>query len=169
MRTNVTRMDGRAHPRTLMLQARETCEEDTMTDARQKAREEMQHLRDVTLPAAIRALEEANSQGDASQNPDSFIASEEISRINGRIAYLAELAERDDEHPLAAGTVVVLDYGDGPEEHVMSAAPGGDGGRVAITFRSPLGAALATALPGDRLSIGKTQVKVVTIIRPDTT
>ncbi len=137
-----------------------------MKDEHKKVQDELERLRNTELPAALSALEDANGQGDASQNPDTFFASEEISRINGRIAYLTEVLERHDDHPLPSGTIVVLDYGDGPEEHVMSPVPGERDGRTAITFRSLLGEALATAQAGDRIPSGHATVTVVAVLRP---
>lgn len=128
--------------------------------------QELDELRQVHLPAALSALEEANRQGDASQNPDSFVASEEISRINGRISYLLEIVNTTVDHPLPAGTVVTIDYGDGPEKYVMSASPGNQGEVTSITFRSPLGRALAEAAPGSILKHGETTAVLISIDLP---
>lgn len=137
-----------------------------MEDARSSVAKEIEKLREIDLPAALAELEEANQQGDASQNPGSFFALEQISRINGRIAYLSDLPKRLQGHLLPAGTVVSLDYGYGPERYVLSDMPGERDGLTAVTFESPLGKALVSARPGDEVLLGRTKATILEIIEP---
>lgn len=60
-------------------------------EGRAKLEAERQHLIDVERPRNIKALQDARSQGDLSENADYDAAREEQSRIEGRIAEINEI------------------------------------------------------------------------------
>lgn len=138
-----------------------------MEDGRVAIASEVTELKERKLPLAIEALQEAQSQGDASQNPDSFIASEEIARLNARIAHLEAVLALP-HTGLPEGTLVTLDFGDGPEKFRIALSPGLSAeGEEAITPGSPLGQALASADEGDEITFGRFEAKVLEVRLPD--
>jgi len=59
--------------------------------------EELNHLKDVKRPEVIKALKDARALGDLSENADYDAAREEQAKVEGRIAELEKLLEKDGE------------------------------------------------------------------------
>ena len=129
----------------------------------ERLREELKRLEREERPAVIKAIAEARSHGDLSENAEYHAAKERQSFIEGRIAELhskiavSEIIDISDlpEDRVVFGTTVLLndlDTGDefkirlvGPDE---SNADDGD-----ISVLSPLGRALIGKEPGDEIQV----------------
>ena len=70
---------------------------------------ELKHLQKVERPSNIRAIEEARSHGDISENAEYHAAKEKQAFLSGRINQLAS----------AIGTAEVIDVNDGPTDRLF--------------------------------------------------
>jgi transcription elongation factor GreA len=129
----------------------------------ERLREELKRLEREERPTVIKAIAEARSHGDLSENAEYHAAKERQAFIEGRIAELhskiavSEIIDISDlpEDRVVFGTTVLLndlDTGDefkirlvGPDE---SNADDGD-----ISVLSPLGRALIGKEPGDEIQV----------------
>lgn len=138
---------------------------------RERLAKELRHLEEVGLPAARRAIEDARTQGDTSQNPDFFIAAEAEGRLRDRHSRLLRLLR---EPPVDAaqggavtvGVVVDLDFGDGIETYTVGSIEEQFGAVQVITPESPVGRAIMGALPGQTCRLQSGATVVVRGIRP---
>jgi transcription elongation factor GreA len=133
-------------------------------------REELRRLKSVDRPAVIRAIAEARSHGDLSENAEYHAAREQQSFCEGRIkdieAHLAN-SEIIDVTRLAAGGKVVfgatleLEDQDGGNEVVYQIVGDAEAdiksGRIAVS--SPIARAL----------VGKSQGDIVDVVAPNGT
>ena len=77
---------------------------------------EKQHLIDVDRPNNIKALQDARSQGDLSENADYDAAREEQSRIEARIAEITEILQnvkiitQDSSNRVTTGKNVTIEF-----------------------------------------------------------
>ena len=77
---------------------------------------EKQHLIDVDRPNNIKALQDARSQGDLSENADYDAAREEQSRIEDRIAEITEILKnvkiitKDSSNRVTTGKNVTIEF-----------------------------------------------------------
>lgn len=77
---------------------------------------EKQHLIDVDRPNNIKALQDARSQGDLSENADYDAAREEQSRIEARIAEITEILKnvkiitKDSSNRVTIGKNVTIEF-----------------------------------------------------------
>ena len=77
---------------------------------------EKQHLIDVDRPNNIKALQDARSQGDLSENADHDAAREEQSRIEARIAEITEILKnvkiitKDSSNRVTTGKNVTIEF-----------------------------------------------------------
>ena len=77
---------------------------------------EKQHLIDVDRPNNIKALQDARSQGDLSENADYDAAREEQSRIEARIAEITEILNilkiitKDSSNRVTTGKNVTIEF-----------------------------------------------------------
>ena len=77
---------------------------------------EKQHLIDVDRPNNIKALQDARSQGDLSENADYDAAREEQSRIEARIAEITEVLKnvkiitKDSSNRVTTGKNVTIEF-----------------------------------------------------------
>lgn len=77
---------------------------------------EKQHLIDVDRPNNIKALQDARSQGDLSENADYDAAREEQSRIEARIAEITEILKnvkiitKDSSNRVTTGKSVTIEF-----------------------------------------------------------
>lgn len=141
------------------------------TSARTRLQRELERLDAELLPQARRAVEEARQQGDMSQNPDFFLAAE----AEGRLLVRRESVSRAlaDEGEQAAidghvvpGAVLVLDFGDGPEEFIFGSIEEQHGSVQVLTPSSPIGLVLLGAPVGSTLCT-VTGIKVTVLdVRP---
>jgi transcription elongation factor GreA len=117
---------------------------------------ELQHLDSELLPRARLAVVEARQQGDMSQNPDFFVTAEAEGRLLARrveieraLALSADSVEVDDR--VVLGCLVVLDFGDGPEEFVFGSIEEQHAGVQVLTPSSPVGQAIAGVRAGTQV------------------
>ncbi|MBW1680026.1 MAG: transcription elongation factor GreA [Deltaproteobacteria bacterium] len=127
----------------------------------EKIKAELDHLMNVERPANIRAIEEARSHGDLSENAEYHAAKERQSFIQGRINELqdvigrAEVIDLDEVPPdrVAFGRTVLL-YDLQTEEEVTYQLLGPyesepEQGKISVT--SPLGQAMLGREEGDEI------------------
>ena len=141
-------------------------------------KKELEHLKSKERPRVIRAIEEARSHGDLSENAEYDAAKERQAFIEGRLSELgyklgnAEIIEVDNlpkERAVFACTVVLenVDTGEdveyqlvGPEESDI------EKGRISVT--SPLGKAIIGKKPGEEIVLnapaGKRVYELVEIL-----
>ena len=144
----------------------------------QKLKKELEHLKSVERPQVIKAIEEARSHGDLSENAEYDAAKERQAFIEGRVSELgyklgnAEIIELDNlpkDRAVFACTVVLenVDTGEdveyqlvGPEESDI------EKGRISVT--SPLGKAIIGKKPGEEIVLnapaGKRVYELVEIV-----
>lgn len=137
--------------------------------ARKRLALELQRLDDELLPLARRAVEDARQQGDMSQNPDFFLAAEEEGNLLARretiqraLAATGPIGDVGDR--VVVGCVVVLDFGDGPEEFIYGSIEEQHGDVQVITPASPIGQALMGASTGVTVSVdNRLSVRVLAV------
>ncbi len=144
----------------------------------QALKKELENLKSTERPRVIRAIEEARSHGDLSENAEYEAAKERQAFIEGRVSELgyklgnAEIIDVDDrpkERAVFACTVVLenVDTGEdveyqlvGPEESDIQK------GRISVT--SPLGKAIIGKKAGEEIVLnapaGKRVYELVNII-----
>ena len=144
----------------------------------EKLKKELEYLKSVERPQVIRAIEEARSHGDLSENAEYDAAKERQAFIEGRVSELgyklgnAEIIEvnnRPKDRAVFACTVVLenIDTGEdveyqlvGPEESNI------EKGRISVT--SPLGKAIIGKKAGEEIVLnapgGKRVYELVEII-----
>lgn len=144
----------------------------------QTLKKELEHLKSVERPKVIKAIEEARSHGDLSENAEYDAAKERQAFIEGRVSELgyklgnAEIIDVDNlpkDRAVFACTVVLenVDTGEdveyqlvGPEESNI------EKGRISVT--SPLGKAILGKKPGEEIVLnapaGKRVYELVDII-----
>ena len=85
-------------------------------EGRLNLQREKQHLIDVDRPNNIKALQDARSQGDLSENADYDAAREEQSRIEARIAEITEILKnvkiitKDSSNRVTTGKNVTIEF-----------------------------------------------------------
>jgi transcription elongation factor GreA len=144
----------------------------------QTLKKELEHLKSVERPQVIKAIEEARSHGDLSENAEYNAAKERQAFIEGRVSELgyklgnAEIIDVDNlpkDRAVFACTVVLenVDTGEdveyqlvGPEESNI------EQGRISVT--SPLGKAIIGKKPGEEIVLnapaGKRVYELVEIV-----
>jgi len=144
----------------------------------QTLKKELEHLKSVERPQVIRAIEEARSHGDLSENAEYEAAKERQAFIEGRVSELgyklgnAEIIEVDNlpkDRAVFACTVTLenVDTGEdvsyqlvGPEESNI------EEGRISVT--SPLGRAIIGKKAGEEIVLnapaGKRVYELVEIV-----
>ena len=144
----------------------------------QTLKKELEHLKSTERPSVIRAIEEARSHGDLSENAEYHAAKERQGFIEGRLSELgyklgnAEIIEVDNlpkDRAVFACTVMLenVDTGEevvyqlvGPEESDI------EKGRISVT--SPLGKAIVGKKPGEEIVLnapaGKRVYELVEIL-----
>jgi transcription elongation factor GreA len=144
----------------------------------QTLKKELEHLKSVERPQVIKAIEEARSHGDLSENAEYNAAKERQAFIEGRVSELgyklgnAEIIDVDNlpkDRAVCACTVVLenVDTGEdvayqlvGPEESNI------EKGRISVT--SPLGKAIIGKKPGEEIVLnapaGKRVYELVEIV-----
>lgn len=144
----------------------------------QTLKKELEHLKSVERPKVIKAIEEARSHGDLSENAEYDAAKERQAFIEGRVSELgyklgnAEIIDVNNlpkDRAVFACTVVLenVDTGEdveyqlvGPEESDI------EQGRISVT--SPLGKAIIGRKPGEEIVLnapaGKRVYELVEIV-----
>jgi transcription elongation factor GreA len=139
---------------------------------------ELEYLKSVERPKNIKAIEEARSHGDLSENAEFLAAKERQAFIEGRLSELgyklsnADIIDPDkvSKHQAVFGCKVVLENVDsgetvkyqlvGPDESNIKA------GRISVS--SPLGKAIIGKKPGDEIMLqapgGRRRYELIEII-----
>jgi transcription elongation factor GreA len=143
----------------------------------EKLREELTRLERVDRPSVIKAIAEARSHGDLSENAEYHAAKERQSFIEGRIAELhSKLATSEiidcsnlpDDRIVFGTTVLLNDLKTGDEFKIRLVGPDeSDADNGDISVLSPLGRALISKEPGDEIQVktpgGLRQLEIVDI------
>ena len=138
--------------------------------------EELNNLKEVKRPEIIKALKDARSLGDLSENADYDAARNEQAQIEGRIQELekiletAEIIEKKSNGKVGIGSTVVIEYDDDPddtEEYTIVGSKEADPSNNKISNQSPLAIAIMNAKVGQNCNVespnGMYTVKVLEI------
>ena len=138
--------------------------------------EELNNLKEVKRPEIIKALKDARSLGDLSENADYDAARNEQAQIEGRIQELekiletAEIIEKKSNGKVGIGSTVVIEYDDDPddtEEYMIVGSKEADPSNNKISNQSPLAIAIMNAKVGQICNVespnGTYTVKVIEI------
>ncbi len=138
--------------------------------------EELNNLKEVKRPEIIKALKDARSLGDLSENADYDAARNEQAQIEGRIQELekiletAEIIEKKSNGKVGIGSTVVIEYDDDPddtEEYTIVGSKEADPSNNKISNQSPLAIAIMNAKVGQNCNVespnGTYTVKVLEI------
>ncbi len=138
--------------------------------------EELNNLKEVKRPEIIKALKDARSLGDLSENADYDAARNEQAQIEGRIQELekiletAEIIEKKSNGRVGIGSTVVIEYDDDPddtEEYMIVGSKEADPSNNKISNQSPLAIAIMNAKVGQICNVespnGTYTVKVIEI------
>jgi transcription elongation factor GreA len=144
----------------------------------QKLKKELERLKSVERPQVIKAIEEARSHGDLSENAEYDAAKERQAFIEGRVSELgyklgnAEIIDVDNlpkDRAVFACTVVLenVDTGEDVEYQLVGPEESNIGeGRISVT--SPLGKAILGKKPGEEIMLnapgGKRVYELVEIV-----
>jgi transcription elongation factor GreA len=129
----------------------------------QRLEDELRHLKSVERPAVIRAIAEARTHGDLSENAEYHAARERQSFIEGRIAELEEIissAEVIDPSSLSGEHVkfgahvrLVDEETDKESAYQIVGVHEADIKSGKLSISSPLAKALIGKKPGDSISV----------------
>lgn len=122
---------------------------------------EKQHLIDVDRPNNIKALQDARSQGDLSENADYDAAREEQSRIEARIAEITEILKnvkiitKDSSNRVTTGKNVTIEFigMNKTESYAIVGTIEADPFEHKISNESPLGKAIMGHDKGTTLTV----------------
>ncbi len=124
--------------------------------------EELNNLKEVKRPEIIKALKDARSLGDLSENADYDAARNEQAQIEGRIQELekiletAEIIEKKSNGRVGIGSTVVIEYDDDPddtEEYMIVGSKEADPSNNKISNESPLAKGIMGAKVGDKCTV----------------
>ena len=127
----------------------------------QTLKKELEHLKSTERPLVIRAIEEARSHGDLSENAEYHAAKERQAFIEGRLSELgyklgnAEVIDVDNlpkDRAVFACTVMLENADTGEEVEYQLVGPEEsdiEQGRISVT--SPLGKAIIGKKPGEEI------------------
>lgn len=144
----------------------------------QTLKKELEHLKSVERPKVIKAIEEARSHGDLSENAEYDAAKERQAFIEGRVSDLgyklgnAEIIDVDNlpkDRAVFACTVVLENVETGEDVSYQLVGPEESNiekGRISVT--SPLGRAIIGKKPGEEIVLnapgGKRIYELVEIV-----
>jgi transcription elongation factor GreA len=143
----------------------------------ERLREELTRLERVERPSVIKAIAEARSHGDLSENAEYHAAKERQSFIEGRIAELhtklatsevIDCSDLPDDRVVFGTTVLLNDLKTDEEFKIRLVGPHeSDADNGDISVLSPLGRALIGKEPGDEIQVktpgGLRQLEIVNI------
>ena len=132
----------------------------------EKVRKDLEWLRNIRRPQAIKqlqeALEQASAQASALENPDYEAAKNEQAFIEGRIlqleqilktAVIIEVPHSRDTVELGSKVTVTEGSGGAPEQYSIVGSVEADPSRGYVSNASPLGRALLGRRVGDRVLV----------------
>ena len=144
----------------------------------QELKDELDHLINVKRPENIKAIKDARSLGDLSENADYDAARNEQAEIEGRIKQLEKLlenveiidVEKQSKGEVGIGSTVSIKYmddSDDEEEYQIVGSQEADPFACKISNESPIAKALLGHKTGDIVSVdspnGVYQVKITSI------
>lgn len=123
----------------------------------------------VVLPEARQRVDDLQNGGSDNEGLEAVQAVFDAEQINGELAKLerliatAEVVDGSGREHIGVGSVVVLDFGDGPEEYVFDTVTGSQ----TVGPGSPLGAAIVGRRAGEVVEVaapgGSYRVRIVEI------
>ena len=130
----------------------------------QELKDELDHLINVKRPENIKAIKDARSLGDLSENADYDAARNEQAEIEGRIKQLEKLLEnveiidmaKQDKGTVGIGSTVSIKYmddSDDEEEYQIVGSQEADPFAFKISNESPIAKALLSHKVGDVVSV----------------
>jgi transcription elongation factor GreA len=129
----------------------------------ERLRQELTRLERQERPSVIKAIAEARSHGDLSENAEYHAAKERQGFIEGRIAELhnklatsevIDCSNLPDDRVVFGTTVVLNDLDTGDEFKIRLVGPDeSDADNGDISVLSPLGRALISKEPGDEIQV----------------
>ncbi len=143
-------------------------------DGLARLRDELEHLRRVERPAVVARVRAARELGDLRENAEYQAAREEQAFLEGRIRALEDRLRRavvvervDGPTAVGLGSVVVVEI-DGHRERFEIVGPAeADPAAGRLSVRSPIGAALVGAGPGDERTVatpsGERRLRIVAV------
>ena len=144
----------------------------------QELKDELDHLINVKRPENIKAIKDARSLGDLSENADYDAARNEQAEIEGRIKQLEKLlenveiidVEKQNKDVVGIGSTVCIKYMDDPsdeEEYQIVGSQEADPFAFKISNESPIAKALLSHKVGDKVSVdspnGVYQIEITSI------
>jgi len=124
-----------------------------------KLEKELKHLKEVAREENIKALQEARSQGDLSENADYDAARDEQAKINARINEIEAilknyiLIQDDNGDTITTGKTVVVKFADSKDKETFDIVGTleADPLKGKLSNQSPLGKALLGKKAGDNV------------------
>ncbi len=143
----------------------------------QELRDELDHLINVKRPENIKAIKDARSLGDLSENADYDAARNEQAELEGRIKQLEKLLENveiidsqnQDKNTVSVGNTVSIKYidEDDEEEYQIVGSQEADPFACKISNESPIAKALLNHKVGDVVDVdspnGVYQIEITSI------
>lgn len=128
-------------------------------DAHRRLTAELAELKGPKRIEISDRIAEARAHGDIRENADYHAAKDEQGLMEARILYLeqvlrdAEVTEADDTGRVEIGSMVTVTDDDGDEmEFLLAPAENRGSARLVVSPQSPLGAAVLSRSPGDRVT-----------------
>lgn len=120
--------------------------------------ERLEYLKNVARPENIKAIQDARSQGDLSENADYSAAREEQGKIEGEIAKIEDILQhckvisnKDASDTISLGKKVKMEINGDIEEYSIVSTIEVDPRAGRISNESPLGSAILGHVPGDEV------------------
>ncbi len=143
----------------------------------QELKDELDHLINVRRPENIKAIKDARSLGDLSENADYDAARNEQAELEGRIKQLEKLlenveiidSEKQDNSKVSVGNTVSIKYidEDDEEEYKIVGSQEADPFACKISNESPIAQALMNHKVGDIVDVespnGVYQIEITSI------
>lgn len=133
--------------------------------------EKLNYYKNVLRPENIKAIQDARSQGDLSENADYSAAREEQGKIESEIAKMEDILQhckiisnKDSTDTIALGKRVKMEINGDIEEYSIVSTIEVDPRAGRISNESPLGAAIIGHVPGDEVHF-KTESNFEVIVK----
>ncbi len=144
---------------------------------KKKLEDELKELNDTLIPANVRSLQEARSQGDLSENADYDAARDEQARLAARVNEIKDILKNskiivlDKADKIQIGSYATLEY-EGPTGKIekkfqVVSSVEADIFNDKLSNKSPFGTAITGHKKGDTVKVyspkGEIQVKILDV------
>lgn len=135
----------------------------------EKLKKELEYLENVKRKEIAKALKEAASQGDLSENAGYQIAKEEQAFLEKRISELrktiaqAQIIKKRGDGKVEIGSFVELESEEGKEKFQIVSPEEADISKGKISFKSPLGEKLLGKKEGEELKVGEIKYRILKV------